>query len=115
MKGCSWRMICIRASDCFRTHQAERGVKHLHELTKAAKEGCHTAIAFVIQMNGIHRVLPNETAQTEFKKALVEAAKAGVQIVCYSCHVEADSIKITGVTEDTSSFVNMIGNEGLRR
>ena len=85
----------------------ERGVKHLHELTKAAKEGCHTAIAFVIQMNGIHRVLPNETAQTEFKKALVEAAKAGVQVVCYSCHVEADSIKITGVTEDTSSFVNM--------
>ena len=85
----------------------ERGVKHLHELTKAAKEGCYTAIAFVMQMNGIHRVLPNETAQTEFKKALVEAAKAGVQIACYSCHVEADSIKITGVTEDTSRFVNM--------
>lgn len=73
----------------------------------AAKEGYHCTIAFVIQMNGIHRVLPNETAQTEFKKALVEAAKAGVQIVCYSCHVEADSIKITGVIEDTSRFVNM--------
>ena len=53
-------------------------------------------------MNGIHRVLPNETAQPEFKEALVKAAKAGVQIVCYSCHVEADSIKITGVVGDLS-------------
>ena len=107
VKAVRWRMICIRASDCFRTHQRSGGVKHLHELTKAAKEGCRTAIAFVIQMNGIHRVLPNEAAQPEFKKALVEAAKAGVQIVCYSCHVEADRVKITSVTEDTSSYVNM--------
>ena len=38
----------------------ERGVKHLQELTKAAKEGYHCTIAFVIQMNGIHRVFPNE-------------------------------------------------------
>ena len=64
----------------------------------AAKEGYHCTIAFVIQMNGIHRVLPNEAKQPEFKEALVQAAKAGVQIVCYSCHVEAESIKITAVT-----------------
>ena len=73
----------------------------------AAKEGYHCTIAFVIQMNGIHRVFPNEAKQPEFKEALVQAAKAGVQIVCYSCHVEADRVQITGVTEDTSSFVNM--------
>ena len=73
----------------------------------AAKEGYHCTIAFVIQMNGIHRVFPNEAKQPEFKEALVQAAKAGVQIVCYSCHEEADSIKITGVIEDTSRFVNM--------
>ena len=52
-------------------------------------------------------MFPNEAKQPEFKEALVKAAKAGVQIVCYSCHVEADSIKITGVTEDTSRFLNM--------
>ena len=80
-------------------------MKHLHELAKAAKEGYHCSIAFVIQMNGIHRVMPNEAAQPEFKQALVKAAREGVQIVCYSCHVEADSIKITGVVEDTSRFV----------
>ena len=52
----------------------------------------------MIQMNGIHRVFPNEAKQPEFKEALVQAAKTGVQIVCYSCHVEAESIKITAVT-----------------
>ena len=107
VKGCTLADDLHPGIGLFPDAPTERGIKHLHELTKAAKEGYRTAIAFVIQMNGIHRVLPNETAQPEFKKALVEAAKAGVQIVCYSCHVEADSIKITGVTEDTSSYVNM--------
>ena len=107
VKGCTLADDLHPGIGLFPDAPTERGVKHLHELTKAAKEGCRTAIAFVIQMNGIHRVLPNEAAQPEFKKALVEAAKAGVQIVCYSCHVEADRVKITSVTEDTSRFVNM--------
>ena len=66
-------------------------------------------------MNGIHQVLPNEAAQPEFKKALVEAAKAGVQIVCYSCHVEADRVKITGCNRRYFKLCEYVGNEGLRR
>ena len=107
VKGCTLADDLHPDIGLFPDAPTERGVKHLQELTKAAKEGCHCSIAFVIQMNGIHRVLPNETAQPEFKEALVKAAREGVQIVCYSCHVEADSIKITGVVEDTSRFVNM--------
>ena len=52
-------------------------------------------------MNGIHVVFPNNDTQPEFGQALARAAKAGVQVVCYGCHVEADSIKITGVVGDT--------------
>ena len=107
VKGCTLADDLHPGLGLFPDAPTERGIKHLHELTKAAKEGYHTAIAFVIQMNGIYQVLPNEAAQPEFKKALVEAAKAGVQVVCYSCHVEADSIKITGVIEDTSRFVDI--------
>ena len=44
----------------------ERGVKHLNELAKAAKEGYHCFIEFVIQMNGIHLVFPNNKTQPEF-------------------------------------------------
>ena len=98
VKGCTLADDLHPGIGLFPDAPTERGVKHLHELTKAAKEGYHCTIAFVIQMNGIHRVLPNEAKQPEFKEALVQAAKAGVQIVCYSCHVEAESIKITAVT-----------------
>ena len=98
VKGCTLADDLHPGTGLFPDAPTERGVKHLHELTKAAKEGYHCTIAFVIQMNGIHRVIPNEAKQPEFKEALVKAAKAGVQIVCYSCHVEAESIKITAVT-----------------
>ena len=107
VKGCTLADDLHPGTGLFPDAPTERGVKHLHELTKAAKEGYHCTIAFVIQMNGIHQVLPNEAKQPEFKEALVKAAKAGVQIVCYSCHVEAESIKITAVTGDTSRFANM--------
>ncbi len=107
VKGCTLADDLHLGTGLFPDAPTERGVKHLYELTKAAKEGYHCSIAFVIQMNGIHRVLPNEATQPEFKDALVKAAKAGVQIVCYSCHVEADSIKITGVVGDALRFANI--------
>ena len=49
-------------------------------------------------------VFPNDDTQPEFGQVLVRAAKAGVQVVYYSCHVEADSIKITGVVGDTGRY-----------
>lgn len=51
-------------------------------------------------------MFPNNKTQPEFGRALVAAAKAGVEIIYYSCHVEADSIKITGGTLDTSRYRN---------
>lgn len=72
----------------------ERGIKHLHELAKAAGEGIHASIAFVIQMNGVTRVRPNDAAQPEFGRALREAKEAGVCVSFYGCKVEADRICI---------------------
>jgi len=69
-------------------------------LAEAEKNGFHCTICFVIQMNGVHMVRPNDAAQPEFGQALIRAAKAGVGVIYYSCHVEADSIKITGETAD---------------
>ena len=76
-----------------------RGIKHLKELSKAAREGFRCSIDFVIQMNGVHLVFPNERTHPEFGNALREAAKAGVSVNCLSCRVEADRIWITGITE----------------
>ena len=105
VKGCTLAADLKRRIGLFPDAPTERGVKHLEELTAAAKKGYHCTIAFVIQMNGIHIVFPNNDTQPEFGKALVRAAKAGVQIVYYSCHVEADSIKITGNAVDTGRYI----------
>ena len=101
VKGCTLAADTAGGIGLFPDAPTERGVKHLDELAAAAKEGYHCQIAFVIQMNGIHMVFPNNDTQPEFGQALTRAAKAGVQVVCYGCHVEADSIKITGVVGDT--------------
>ena len=104
VKGCTLAADTRRGIGLFPDAPTVRGVKHLDELAAAAKEGYHCQIAFVIQMNGIHMVFPNNDTQPEFGQALTYAAKAGVQVAYYGCHVEADSIRITGVVGDTGRY-----------
>ncbi|SDB66808.1 DNA/RNA nuclease SfsA [Butyrivibrio sp. INlla16] len=94
VKGCTLSYDQKSGVGYFPDAPTERGIKHLQELTEAVKKGYHCTIAFVIQMNGIHTVLPNDKTQPEFGKALEAAKKAGVEVVCHSCHVEADRISI---------------------
>jgi len=105
VKGCTLAADLERGIGLFPDAPTARGVKHLEELAAAAKEGWHCQIVFVIQMNGIHIVFPNDDTQPEFGQALVRAAKAGVQVACYGCHVEADSIQITGAVGDTGRYL----------
>ena len=106
VKGCTLAADLKRGIGLFPDAPTKRGVKHLDELAAAAKEGYHCEIAFVIQMNGIHMVFPNCETQPEFGQALIRAARAGVQVACYGCHVEADSIKITGVAGDAMRYAS---------
>ena len=96
VKGCTLTADPRTGIGFFPDAPTERGTKHLNELAEAEKNGYHCTICFVIQMNGVHIVYPNNATQPEFGQALIQAAKAGVGILYYSCHVEADSIKITG-------------------
>ena len=100
VKGCTLAADTRRGIGLFPDAPTERGVKHLDELAAAVKEGYHCQIAFVIQMNGIHVVFPNNDTQPEFGQALARAAKAGVRVASYGCRVEADSIRITDVTQE---------------
>ena len=70
-----------------------RGIKHLHELTKACKAGYHAALAFVIQMEGVVKVKANADIHPEFELALEEAEKAGVEVLYLPCHVEPDRLE----------------------
>ncbi len=94
VKGCTLASDKEPGCGLFPDAPTIRGVKHLNELAGAAIEGYHCEIAFVIQMNGIKKVLPNDDTQPQFGQALRHAMQAGVRVGYYGCHVEADRIWI---------------------
>lgn len=71
----------------------ERGVKHIHELIGAVKEGYHAMLAFVIQMEGIYEVFPNADTDPSFAKAFYEAREKGVEIVFIPCKVGRETVE----------------------
>ena len=91
VKGCTLEVDGI---GYFPDAPTERGIKHLHELSKAVDEGYHCMLAFVIQMEGIHEVRANVETHPAFEVALEEARQAGVEIVFLPCKIEEDSLKI---------------------
>ena len=71
-----------------------RGVRHLHELARASREGYRAYLAFVIQTEGVSRVLPNDRTHPAFGRALREAEAAGVGILYLKCGVTQESLRI---------------------
>ena len=96
VKGCT---LEIDGIGYFPDAPTSRGVKHLHELAKASKEGYECFAAFVIQMEGINKVKPNIAMHKEFGMALKEAKDAGVRIIYLGCSVEEDTLRIDRVSE----------------
>ncbi|MBO5953104.1 MAG: DNA/RNA nuclease SfsA [Oscillospiraceae bacterium] len=72
----------------------QRGVKHLQGLTRAAAEGFGAYVLFVIQMQGVLSVQPNDATDPAFGTALRAAAAAGVQVLAVDCAVTPDSMTI---------------------
>ncbi len=91
VKGCT---LEIGGVGYFPDAPTERGVKHIRELIRARAEGWSTALAFVIQMDGISEVRPREETDPEFAKAFREAREAGVGILFLPCHAEPDSLTV---------------------
>ena len=72
----------------------ERGVRHIRELIRAAAEGLDATLFFVVQMNGIASVSPNDRTHPAFGEALREAAAAGVRICAGTCRVGPDRLEL---------------------
>ena len=98
VKGCTLEKDGI---GYFPDAPTERGVKHLRELARAAAEGYHAAVAFVIQMDGVMEVWANTETHPAFGAALQEARERGVEMVFLQCHVEPDALNIVGITNKT--------------
>ena len=73
-----------------------RGVKHLEELAAARATGYQAAVCFVVQMEGMKWVEPNDATHPEFGAALRRAAAAGVEVLALACRVEPGRLEISG-------------------
>lgn len=73
---------------------SERAVKHVEELIKAKEAGYEGYIIFVIQIEGVLCLHPNERTHKEFGEALKKARDAGIQILAYDSVVTKDSLVI---------------------
>lgn len=91
VKGCTLEQDGICA---FPDAPTTRGVKHLNGLAQAAKDGYGAYVLFVIQMEDVQYMHPNDATDPAFGAALRQAAEAGVQILAMDCHIEPDSMTI---------------------
>ena len=73
----------------------ERGVKHLQGLRRLAEEGYGTYVLFVIQMEDVVFLHPNDATDPDFGRALRSAAQNGVQIIAMDCAVTPDSMVLS--------------------
>ncbi len=92
VKGCTYR---VGDTGYFPDAPTERGIKHLRELARAASEGYTAIAAYVIPMNGVQTVLPNNDIQPEYGRELADAAAAGVRILFLRCSCTADTLAVT--------------------
>ena len=72
----------------------ERGVKHIEELQRAAEAGFGAMLFFVVQMEGIHSVAPNDDTHPAFGAALRQASRNGVRVLAYDCLVSPDRLEL---------------------
>ena len=72
----------------------ERGAKHLRGLAQAAREGYGAYVLFVIQMDDVAFLHPNEERDPAFAAALREAAQAGVEILALDCRVSPEEMML---------------------
>ena len=72
----------------------ERGVRHVRELQRAVESGLDATLFFVVQMNDIRTVAPNDETHPAFGQALREAAAAGVHVCAWDCDVTPESLTI---------------------
>ena len=91
VKGCTLERDGI---GFFPDAPTERGVKHIHELIKAKKEGYWAGIAFVVQMPKVSDVRPNIETHPAFGEAMEQARAAGVQILTLGCTIKPDSLTV---------------------
>lgn len=72
-----------------------RGVKHLEGLALARQAGYEAGVCFIVQMEGMDYVEPNDATHPEFGSAFRRAAGAGVEVLALECRAQPGSLVVT--------------------
>lgn len=91
VKGCTLEKDGVAA---FPDAPTERGVKHVEELCRCLADGYEAYLIFLIQMKGVHKIVPNWKTHEAFGRALQKAAAAGVHILAFDSVVTENSISM---------------------
>ena len=89
VKGCTLEMD---NAGYFPDAPTERGVKHIRHLIRATEEGYRAAILFIIQMEGVAAIYPNDATHPAFGEALRQAAAKGVEVWATDCTVTPSTL-----------------------
>ena len=73
-----------------------RGVKHLEELIRAGQAGYEAGVCFLVQMEGMRWVEPNDRTHPEFGEALRRAARTGVRVLALEGRVWPGGLEVRG-------------------
>lgn len=76
--------------------RTERGVKHLHALSAAVRQGGRAVMVFVAQRGDGDAVAIASDIDPAYADALRAALDAGVEVVCYGCGVTVTGIEVAG-------------------
>ena len=96
VKGCTLEQDGVCA---FPDAPTERGAKHLRGLTELARAGYGAYVLFVVQMEDVRYLHPNDATDPNFGQALREAAAAGVEVLAVDCQVVTDSMTVRDFVE----------------
>ena len=72
----------------------ERGSKHLLELIDVVKKKRRAIMLFLIQRDDCKKFRIAEEIDTTYKKNIIKAKQAGVEILCYSCSFVRNNIEL---------------------
>ena len=71
-------------------------MKHLEELVLARQAGYEAGVCFIVQMEGMDHVAPNDATHPEFGAALRRAASMGVEVLALECSVDPGRLAVRG-------------------
>ncbi len=74
---------------------AARSARHLRELSAKVSQGQRAVQLFVIQRTDCTRFAACADLDPTYAAALTDAARAGVEVLCYRCDISPEAIRLT--------------------